>query len=221
VPVFDDESHPIQLLADFLTFDEHVSRPLDEVSFCYLGDASFEMANAYLIGAAKLGMDVRVASPRSLWPAEEVLELARRIAAGSDAQVMVTEDVEEAVRGCDVLLTDSWMSMSDAAGERDPAALPREPLPAAWRERIQLLLPYQVNARTMALTGNPDVKFMHCLPALHKADATVGKERLKQYGLDALEVTDEVFESPASLVFEQAENRTHALGAVLVATRGS
>jgi ornithine carbamoyltransferase len=207
VPVFNDELHPTQILADFLTFDEHVSRPLDEVSFCYLGDASFAMADAYLIGGAKLGMDVRVASPRSLRPAEEILDLARRIAGASDAQILVTEDVEQAVEGCDVLLTDVWMSIGDPA--------------AVWRERIELLLPYQVNTRTMALTGNPDVKFMHCLPAFHNADTTVGKELLKQYGLNALEVTDEVFESRASLVFDQAENRMHTIKAVLVATLGS
>lgn len=186
-PVAGDESHPIQLLADFLTFDEHVSRPLDEVSFCYLGDASLELADAYLIGGAKLGMDVRIAGPRSLWPAEETVRLARRIAAGSDAQIVVTEDVEEGVRGCDVLL----------------------------------LLPYQVNARTLALTGNPDIKFMHCPPAFHDADTTGGKQLSKRYGPNALEVTDEVLESPASLVLEQAENRIYALEAVLVATLGS
>jgi ornithine carbamoyltransferase len=182
--VLNDQWHAIQLLADFLTFDEHVSRPLDEVSFCYLGDASVTMADTYLIGGAKLGMDVRIASPRSLWPAEEELHLARRIAVVSDAQIMVTEDVEEAVKGCDVLL----------------------------------LLPDQVNARTMKLTGNPDVKFMYCLPAFHNPDTAIGKELSKQYGVNALEVTDEVLDSPASLVFDQAENRVHMIKAVLVAT---
>jgi len=210
VPVYNgltDEWHPTQILADFLTFDEHVSKPLDEVSFCYLGDARFNVADTYLVGGAKLGMDVRVASPRSLWPADEIVDLARRIALSSGGQIMVTEDVEEAVKDCDVLLTDVWVSMGE------PAEI--------WGERIELLLPYQVNARTMALTGNPDVKFMHCLPAFHNTDTAVGKELYERYGLDALEVTDEVFESPASLVFDEAENRLHTIKAVLVATLGS
>jgi ornithine carbamoyltransferase len=210
VPVYNgltDEWHPTQILADFLTFDEHVSKPLDEVSFCYLGDARFNVADTYLVGGAKLGMDVRVASPRSLWPTDEIVDLARRIALSSGGQIMVTEDVEEAVNDCDVLLTDVWVSMGEQA--------------EIWGERIELLLPYQVNARTMALTGNPDVKFMHCLPAFHNTDTAVGKELYERYGLDALEVTDEVFESPASLVFDEAENRLHTIKAVLVATLGS
>jgi ornithine carbamoyltransferase len=209
VPVYNgltDEWHPTQILADFLTFDEHVPKPLDEVTFCYLGDARFNIADTYLVGGAKLGMDVRVASPRSLWPADEILELARRIALDSGARIMVTESVEEAVRGCDVLLTDVWVSMGEPA--------------EVWGERIQLLLPYQVNASTMALTGNPDVRFMHCLPAFHNTDTAVGKELFEKYGLDALEVTDEVFESPASIVFDEAENRMHTIKAVLVATLG-
>jgi len=210
VPVYNgltDEWHPTQILADFLTFDEHVSKPLDEVSFCYLGDARFNVADTYLVGGAKLGMDVRVASPRSLWPTDEIVDLARRIALSSGGQIRVTQDVEEAVKDCDVLLTDVWVSMGE------PAEI--------WGERIELLLPYQVNARTMALTGNPDVKFMHCLPAFHNTDTAVGKELYERYGLDALEVTDEVFESPASLVFDEAENRLHTIKAVLVATLGS
>jgi ornithine carbamoyltransferase len=210
VPVYNgltDEWHPTQVLADFLTFDEHLSKPLDEVSFCFLGDARLNMADNYLVCGAKLGMDVRVAGPRSLWPHEEVLDLARRIALDSGASIMVTEDVEEAVKGCDVLLTDVWVSTGEPAD--------------VWGERIELLLPYQVNAGTMALTGNPDVRFMHCLPALHNTDTAVGKELYEKYGLDALEVTDEVFESPASIVFDEAENRLHTIKAVLVATLGS
>jgi ornithine carbamoyltransferase len=207
VPVYNgltDEWHPTQILADFLTFREHLSRPLHDVVFCYLGDARFNMADTYLIGGAKLGMDVRIASPATLWPRAEVVELADSIAGETGARITITEDVAAAVQGCHVLLTDVWVSM----GEPDEA----------WAERIELLMPYQVNAQTMLLTGNPDVKFMHCLPAFHNAGTQVGKEIFEKYGLDALEVTDEVFESPASLVFDEAENRLHTIKAVLVST---
>lgn len=210
VPVFNgltDEWHPTQILADFLTIREHVRKPLEAVAFCYLGDARFNMANSYLVGGAKLGMDVRIAAPKSLWPEDEYVTLANEVAAETDARITITEDVEEAVRGCDVLFTDVWVSMGE----------PKE----AWAERIKLLLPYQVNARTMELTGNPDVKFMHCLPAFHNADTSVGKDLFDEYGLDALEVTEEVFESPASLVFDEAENRLHTIKAVMVASLGS
>jgi len=209
VPVYNgltDEWHPTQILADFLTMREHVPKPLDEVVFCYLGDARFNMADTYLVGAAKLGMDVRLASPRSLWPSDEFTTLARELAEETGAKVSITEDVAEAVRGCDVLLTDVWVSMGEPAD--------------VWKERIDLLLPYQVNAETMKLTGNPDVRFMHCLPAFHNTDTQVGKELFEQYGLEALEVTEEVFESPASLVFDEAENRLHTIKAVMVATLG-
>jgi ornithine carbamoyltransferase len=207
VPVYNgltDEWHPTQILADFLTFREHLGKPLDEVVFCYLGDARFNMADSYLIGGAKLGMDVRIASPRSLWPRQEIVDEARSVAAETGATILLTEDVAEAVKGADVLLTDVWVSM----GEPDDV----------WKERIELLTPYQVNAEKMALTGNPDVKFMHCLPAFHNADTEVGKEIYEKFGMDALEVTEEVFESPASLVFDEAENRMHTIKAVMVAT---
>jgi ornithine carbamoyltransferase len=209
VPVYNgltDEWHPTQILADFLTFEEHVPKPLEEVAFCYLGDARFNMADTYLIGGAKLGMDVRIASPSSLWPNEEIADLAREVATQQGGRLTLTEDVEEAVKGADVLLTDVWVSMGEPAD--------------VWAERIELLLPYQVNARTMELTGNPDAKFMHCLPAFHNTDTAVGKELQEKYGLDALEVTEEVFESPASIVFDEAENRMHTIKAVLVATLG-
>jgi ornithine carbamoyltransferase len=209
VPVYNgltDEWHPTQILADFLTFREHVPRPLEAVSFCYLGDARFNMADTYLIGGAKLGMDVRIASPRALWPRQEIIELARQTAEESGARINITEDIDGAVTGCDVLLTDVWVSMGEPA--------------EVWKERIELLLPYQINARVMELTGNPDVKFMHCLPAFHNPDTSVGKELSDEYGLDALEVTDEVFESAASIVFDEAENRMHTIKAVLVATLG-
>ncbi len=210
VPVYNgltDEWHPTQILADFLTFREHVPKPLEEVVFCYLGDARFNMADTYLIGGAKLGMDVRIGAPRALWPKDEIISLTRAIAAETGAAITITDDVGEAVEGCHVLLTDVWVSMGEPA--------------EAWAERIELLKPYQVNAETIALTGNPDVKFMHCLPAFHNTDTSVGKELFEQYGLDALEVTDEVFESPASLVFDEAENRMHTIKAVMVATLGS
>ena len=210
VPVYNgltDEWHPTQILADFLTFREHVPKPLDQVAFCYLGDARFNMANTYLVGAAKLGMDVRIAAPRSLWPQDEIVELANGFASETGAAITITESVEEAVKGCDVLLTDVWVSMGEPA--------------EAWAERIELLKPYQVNSETMALTGNPEARFMHCLPAFHNRDTSVGEQLYEQYGLDALEVTDEVFESPASLVWDEAENRMHTIKAVMVATLGS
>jgi ornithine carbamoyltransferase len=210
VPIYNwltDEWHPTQILADFLTFREHVPKPLGEVVFCYLGDARFNMADSYLIGGAKLGMDVRVASPKSLWPRDEIVEQARSIANETGAQITITDDVGEAVRGCDVLLTDVWVSM----GEPDEV----------WAERIELLKPYQVNAAALAATGNPDVKFMHCLPAFHNTETQVGKEIFEKFGMEALEVTEEVFESPASIVFDEAENRLHTIKAVMVATLGS
>jgi ornithine carbamoyltransferase len=210
VPVYNgltDEWHPTQILADFLTFREHIHKPLNEVVFCYLGDARFNMADSYLIGGAKLGMDVRIASPKSLWPRDEIVELARSVAGETGAQITITEDVAEAVRGADVLLTDVWVSM----GEPDEA----------WAERIDLLKPYQVNAATMTATGNPDVKFMHCLPAFHNTETQLGKEIYEKFGMEALEVTEDVFESAASLVFDEAENRLHTIKAVMVATLGS
>ena len=210
VPVYNgltDEWHPTQILADFLTFHEHVSKPLNEVVFCYLGDARFNMANSYLVGGAKLGMDVRIASPEALSPSEEIVELARSVAAETGAQITITEDVQEAVRGADFLLTDVWVSM----GEADEV----------WAERIELLKPYQVNAETMAATGNPDVKFLHCLPAFHNTDTEVGQEIYEKFGLESLEVTEDVFESSASVVFDEAENRLHTIKAVLVATLGA
>jgi ornithine carbamoyltransferase len=209
VPVYNgltDEWHPTQILADFLTMREHLAKPLSEMTFCYLGDARFNMADTYLIGGAKLGMDVRIASPASLWPSDEFVTPAHQEAASSGGRVTITEDVEEAVRGADFLVTDVWVSM----GEADDV----------WAERIKLLTPYQVNRRTMELTGNPNVRFMHCLPAFHNSDTQVGKEIAEKFGMDALEVTEEVFESPASIVFDEAENRMHTIKAVMVATLG-
>jgi ornithine carbamoyltransferase len=210
VPVYNgltDEWHPTQILADFLTFREHIPKPLNEVVFCYFGDARFNMANSYLVDGAKLGMDVRIAGPESLWPRREIVELAQSVAAETGAQITVTGDVAEAVKCCDVLLTDVWVSL----GEPDEV----------WAERIEQLTPYQVSAETMAASGNPDVKFMHCLPAFHNTETQVGKEIFDKFGLESLEVTEDVFESPASLVFDEAENRMHTIKAVMVATLGS
>jgi ornithine carbamoyltransferase len=210
VPVYNgltDEWHPTQILADFLTFREHVPKPLGEIAFCYLGDARFNMANSYLVGAAKLGMDVRIAGPSSLWPRDEIVELARSVAGETGARITITDEVAEAVRGCDLLLTDVWVSL----GEPDEV----------WGERIALLKPYQVNSDVMAATGNPHVKFMHCLPAFHNTETQVGREIYRKFGLESLEVTEDVFESPASLVFDEAENRLHTIKAVMVATLGS
>jgi ornithine carbamoyltransferase len=209
VPVWNgltDESHPTQVLADFLTMQEHSAKPLAEIAFCYLGDARFNMANSYLEGAATLGMDVRLAAPRMLWPGESVVEAARDVAAGTGSRITITEDVREAVHLADFLVTDVWVSMGEPA--------------EVWDERIELLRPYQVNAETMAMSGNPDVKFMHCLPAFHDTETEVGRKIHERYGLDAMEVTDDVFESEASLVFDEAENRLHTAKAVLVATLG-
>ena len=180
----------------------------EEMAFCYLGDARFNMANSYLVVGAKLGMDVRIAAPKSLWPAQELIDMAQGFAdAAGGARSRSPRTSRRRVRGCDFLLTDVWVSM----GESDDV----------WAERIELLMPYQINAQTMAATGNPDVKFMHCLPAFHNADTQVGKEIEEKFGMSALEVTEEVFESPASIVFDEAENRMHTIKAVMVATLGS
>jgi ornithine carbamoyltransferase len=209
VPVWNgltNESHPTQILADFLTMREHVSKPLSEVTFCYLGDAQFNMGNSYLEGGTKLGMDVRLAAPKALWPNQDLVATGRDIAAKTGAKLTITEDVEEAVSGADFLVTDVWVSMGEPAEK--------------WAERIELLRPYQINAKTMEITGNPDAKFMHCLPAFHNADTSVGQELKDRYGMEALEVTEDVFESPASIVFDEAENRMHTIKAVMVATLG-
>jgi ornithine carbamoyltransferase len=210
VPVYNgltDEWHPTQILADLLTLREHVALPLSSMRFCFLGDGRGNMADSYLVGCAKLGIDLRIATPRELEPRPELVEAACAIAVESGGNITIANDVGTAVAGCDALATDVWVSM----GEPDEI----------WAERIGLLLPYQVNERVLELTGNPDVKFMHCLPAFHNAETAVGRDILDRYGLDALEVTDGVFESPASIVFDEAENRLHTIKAILVATLGS
>jgi ornithine carbamoyltransferase len=207
VPVYNgltDDWHPTQILADLLTLREHVDKPLTEVAFCFLGDGRGNMADSYLVGCAQMGMDIRIAAPFELQPPAAVVARAHSIADATGARITITGDVAEGVRDCDAVATDVWVSM----GEPD----------AVWAERIALLQPYQVNRAVLDLTGNPAVKFLHCLPAFHNAETSVGKDIRERYGLDALEVTDEVFESAASVVFDEAENRLHTIKAVLVAT---
>ena len=209
VPVWNgltDEFHPTQVLADMLTMEEHSTKPLAEVVLCYLGDGGNNMSNSLLVGAAKLGLDFRLAAPEGCRPPAELVAQCRGIAAATGARLTLTDDVAAAVRGADFLYTDVWVSMGD----------PEE----AWEERIRLLRPYQVNREAMAATGNPAVKFLHCLPAFHNRETTKGEEIFRKYGLDGMEVTDEVFESEASIVFDQAENRVHTAKAVMVATLG-
>ena len=209
VPVWNgltDEFHPTQILADMLTMTEHSDKHLGEIAFCYLGDARNNMGNSLMVGGCKLGMDVRLCAPRELWPADELIETCRGIAEETGARLTVTEDVDEGVKGVDFLYTDVWVSMGEDKG--------------AWEKRIKLLTPYQVNKSTVDRTGNPRVKFMHCLPAFHNRETRVGEEIFQQYGMDGLEVTDDVFESEHSIVFDQAENRLHTIKAVMVATLG-
>ena len=209
VPVWNgltNEWHPTQILADFLTMQEHIDKPLRQVKFCYLGDARYNMGNSLMMGAAKMGMDYRAAAPKAYWPDPAILKMAQDVAKTTGAKITITENVAEAVKGCDFLYTDVWVSMGEPA--------------EAWAERIKQMMPYQVNAKAMELTGNPECKFLHCLPAFHNRETTIGEEIFQKYGTDALEVTEEVFESPASIVFDEAENRLHTIKAVMVATLG-
>jgi ornithine carbamoyltransferase len=209
VPVWNgltNEFHPTQILADVLTMIEHTYKDLPDIAFCFLGDARSNMGNSLMVGGCKLGMDVRLCGPKHLWPEEELVAQCREIAADTGARLTLTDDVAEGVKGADYLYTDVWVSMGEPA--------------SVWEERVKLLKPYQVNARAMALTGNPDVKFMHCLPAFHNTDTAVGKEMYEKYGLEGMEVTEEIFESPASIVFDEAENRMHTIKAIMVATLG-
>jgi len=209
VPVWNgltDEWHPTQMLADFLTMIEHSDKPVGQIAYCYLGDARFNMGNSLMVMGCKMGMDVRICAPASLWPAEELVATCRAIAAETGARLLVTEDVAEGVKGVDFLHTDVWVSMGEAK--------------EVWDERIKLLKPYQVNMGVVQQTGNPNVKFMHCLPAFHNRETTVGEEIYQKSGMESLEVTDEVFESARSIVFDQAENRMHTIKAIMVATLG-
>ncbi|TRX71309.1 ornithine carbamoyltransferase [Carboxylicivirga sp. M1479] len=210
VPVWNgltDEFHPTQILADFLTMMEHSSVPLNQVSYAYLGDARNNMANSLMVGGAIMGMDVRIVGPKSLQPDADLVEKCEEIAKETGANITITDDVKAGVEGCDFLYTDVWVSM----GEADEV----------WKERIELLKPYQVNTSAMEATGNPNCKFLHCLPAFHNRETKVGEEIFQKFGLDGMEVTEDVFESPASIVFDQAENRMHTIKAVMVATLGS
>ncbi|MGW4870205.1 ornithine carbamoyltransferase [Streptomyces chartreusis] len=209
VPVYNgltDDWHPTQMLADVLTMTEHSDKPLKEIAFAYLGDARFNMGNSYLITGALLGMDVRIVAPEEYWPNDGVVARARKLAEDSGAVITLTEDVADGVRGADFVATDVWVSMGE----------PKE----VWAERIAALGPYAVTMDVLRATGNPDVRFLHCLPAFHDLGTKVGREIFEQYGLESLEVTDEVFESEHSVVFDEAENRMHTIKAVLVATLG-
>lgn len=210
VPVWNgltNEFHPTQILADFMTMMEHSNKPLNQMSFVYCGDARFNMGNSLMVGAAKMGMDYRAAAPKKYWPDPELVEKCRAIAKETGAKITITEDVSEAVKGVDFIYTDVWVSMGEA--------------PELWEARIKDMLPYQVNKVMLDKTGNPDVKFLHCLPSFHNTDTEVGKDIYKKFNLDGLEVTEEVFESPASIVFDEAENRLHTIKAVMVATLGN
>lgn len=209
VPVWNgltDEFHPTQILADFLTMSEHTDKPLAEIKFCYLGDARNNMGNSLMVGAVKMGMDFRAAAPKQCQPAEELQNICMEIAKETGAKIAITDNVAEAVKDCDFLYTDVWVSM----GEPDDV----------WAERIKLLLPYQINKKTMELTGNTKVKFLHCLPAFHNRETKTGEEIFQKFGIESMEVTNEIFENESSIVFDQAENRLHTIKAVMVATLG-
>ncbi len=209
VPVWNgltNEFHPTQILADFLTMMEHSDKPLHQVSFAYCGDARNNMGNSLMVGAAKMGMDFRAVAPKAMWPEEALVNTCKEIAGETGAKITLTESVDEGVKGVDFLYTDVWVSM----GEPDEV----------WEERIKLMLPYQVNMEMVKKTGNPKVKFLHCLPAFHNRETVVGEEIYQKFGVAAMEVSDEVFESEHAVVFDEAENRLHTIKAVMVATLG-
>jgi len=209
VPVWNgltNEFHPTQILADLMTMLEHSNKPLNRISFCYLGDARYNMGNSLLVGAAKMGMDFRTAAPKAFQQGNDLVADCRAIAKETGAKINITDNVSEAVKGVDFLYTDVWVSM----GEPD----------SAWAERIRLMEPYQINMSVIEKTGNPDVKFLHCLPAFHNRETKVGEDIYQKFGLDGMEVTEDVFESKHSVVFDEAENRLHTIKAVMVATLG-
>jgi ornithine carbamoyltransferase len=211
VPVWNgltDEYHPTQILADFLTMQEHSrGKHLHQVKFAYLGDARNNMGNSLMVGAAKMGMDIRLVAPKAYWPEESLVTECEAIAQSTGAKITLTESVADGVKGCDFLYTDVWVSMGEP--------------PEAWDERVAVMKPYQINMDVIKATGNPHVKFMHCLPAFHNDETTVGKEVAEKYGMQGLEVTEDVFESEHSIVFDEAENRMHTIKAIMVATLGS
>lgn len=207
VPVWNaltNESHPTQIIADLLTMREHSSKEFGEMKFCYLGDARYNMANSLMVGMAKMGMDFRIAAPKDFFPEKWLVDRCLEISSQTGAKISITDNVGEAVKGCDFLYTDVWVSMGE----------PWE----AWEERISRMMPYQVNADVMSKCGNPDVKFMHCLPAFHDLNTEVGRSIYEKFGYGELEVSDEVFESAASVVFEEAGNRMHTIKAVMVSS---
>ncbi len=209
VPVWNgltNEFHPTQILADFLTMIEHSDKPLNKMKFCYLGDARYNMGNSLMVGSAKMGIDFRIAAPKDYQPSQELIAKCQNIAKETGAKITITDNTDEAVKGADFLYTDVWVSM----GEPD----------SVWEERIRLLKPFQINMKIIEKTGNPDVKFLHCLPAFHNRETKVGEEIFRKFGLDGMEVTEDVFESKHSIVFDEAENRLHTIKAVMVATLG-
>lgn len=209
VPVWNgltNEAHPTQVLADLLTMMEHSDKPLHQISFAYIGDARFNMGNSLLVGGAKMGMDVRIVAPKALWPAKELIEECQKIASETGARICITSNVDEGIKGIDFVYTDIWVSM----GEPDEV----------WKERIEMLMPYQVNASLMERTGNANCKFMHCLPSYHNLGTKAGREVFEKFGLNGIEVTEDVFEGKNSIVFDEAENRMHTIKAVMVATLG-
>ena len=210
VPIWNgltNEFHPTQVLADLLTMIEYSDKPLDKMIFCYLGDARYNMGNSLMVGSAKMGIDFRIAAPKTYQPAEELVTKCRNIAKETGAKITITEKANEAVKGADFLYTDVWVSM----GEPD----------SVWEERIKLLKPFQVNKNVIEMTGNTQVKFLHCLPAFHNRETRVGEEIFRKFGLNGMEVTEDIFESEHSIVFDEAENRLHTIKAVMVATLGA
>lgn len=207
VPVWNgltDQFHPTQVLADLLTMQEHSDKEFKEMKFCYLGDARNNMGNSLMVGCAKMGIDFRAAAPKKCQPDEKLVKTCMEIAKSTGAKITITDDVKEAVKGVDFLYTDVWVSMGE----------PKE----IWKERIELLKNYQINRKVIELTGNPNVKFLHCLPSFHNLETKVAREIYEQFGITEMEVTDEVFESEASIVFDEAENRLHTIKAIMVAT---
>lgn len=210
VPVWNgltNEFHPTQVLADLLTMMEHSTKPLEQISYAYLGDARFNMGNSLMVGGVKTGADVRIVAPKSLWPEDNLFKQCQAIAQETGARLTLTDDVASGIKGVDFIHTDVWVSM----GEPD----------SVWEERIKLLKPYQINSELVYLTGNPNVKFMHCLPSFHNRDTKIGEQIYQKFGMESMEVTEEVFESPRSIVWDQAENRAHTIKAVMVATLGN
>ena len=210
VPIWNgltDEYHPTQILADVLTMTETIDKPLTQISYCYIGDARNNMGDSLLIGGAKLGMDVRLCGPKHLWPTDDLVKQCKAVAKDTGARITLTDDPKEGVKGVDFIYTDVWVSMGEDK--------------SVWDERVKLLKPYQVNQELIDASGNPHVKFMHCLPAFHDRNTTVGEEMFERFGLDGMEVTNDVFESPRAIVWDQAENRMHTIKAVMVATIGA